>query len=79
MNTIEAAHGAYLAELKRYVDWTEGRKRVYGANSNPMETWGGSDWRRVNEWAGKLRGMEEVLGLTEAEVEAAIDQIKAAA
>lgn len=66
--TVAACYRAYIAELKAYKEWTDGRKAVYGEGSSPMASWGGSDYQRVMAWNEKIEGMERVLGMTEAEV-----------
>lgn len=58
----------YKEELKKYVEWTEGRKKLYGRTSHPMESWKNDDYNKITAWNRELVGMERVLGLSKEEV-----------
>jgi len=68
MHSPEEILKAYKKELSAYAKWLADMKKVYGENSSPMESWGGTDYRKVVSWNEKIEGMEQVLGLTKAEI-----------
>jgi hypothetical protein len=68
MNTIKQV-------IDLYKKWTDKKKKEYGDNSNPMESWGGSDYRRIMAWNDTISSMEKILGLTKKEIKKFSEEI----
>jgi hypothetical protein len=66
--TIAQGIEIYKEELRKYIKWTEGKKKNYGPDSHPMKNWNKEDYDKIEDWNHQLIAMEKVLGLTEEEV-----------
>lgn len=68
MNTIKGALEIYKKELRSYKKWINEKKKTYGEDSHPMESWDNGDYTMVMEWNKTISGMEKILGLTKREI-----------
>ena len=75
--TLERGFAIYRRELKKYTVWTEGLKKIYGRDFDPMGQLGSSDWKKLADWNVLFRGMEMVLGITKPEAAKILDEVRA--
>lgn len=68
VKSSEKALDIYKKELEDYKNWSDEKKKFYGKNTSPIESWDTHDYNKITNWNSCIAAMEKVLGLTEEEV-----------